>query len=82
MKKKNILKFKLGYSTPIYVKIPLGIKVSLYKQRKIALSSPYAQYLHIFTKKLRNLRFPDAYKKKGVRLWGQPIKLKVGKKTR
>ena len=81
-KKKRCLKLKLGFSAPVFLNIPTGIKVSLYKQRKITISGLNAQYLGIFKQKLRSLKFPDAYKKKGIRIWGELFKLKAGKKTR
>jgi large subunit ribosomal protein L6 len=81
-KKKQCLKLKLGYSAPVFLKIPSGIKISLYKQRKISISGLCTQYVRIFKHKLCSLKIPDAYKKKGIRIWGEVLKFKVGKKTR
>lgn len=81
-KKKKKLKFKLGYSVPIFIKIPNGIQISIYKFRKIKLTSISLHYLRVFKQILRNLRFPDIYKKKGVRFYKEIIKLKEGKKNR
>ena len=81
-KKKNILKFKLGYSTPIFIRIPTGILVSIYKFKKLKITSLSLHYLRIFKYILRNLRTPDVYKKKGVRFYKEIIKLKEGKKNR
>jgi len=81
-KKKRCLKFKLGYSTAVFLKIPTGIKVSIYKQRKISISGLYLQYVRNFKQQLQLLKMPDAYKKKGIRIWGELFKLKAGKKTR
>lgn len=81
-KKKRKLKFKLGFSKPVFLKIPKGISVSIYKLRKITISSLSLQYLRIFRQKLRLLRVPDSYKKKGIRYYKEIFKLKEGKKTR
>lgn len=81
-KKKNLLKFKLGFSAPYFLSIPKGIKISIYKQRKISILGISQQYVKQFVHKLQLLRLPDAYKQKGIRIWNKKIKLKIGKKTR
>lgn len=81
-KKKNKLKFKLGHSKASIITIPPGINVSIFKLRKITLTSVSSQYLRIFKHQLRKLREPDPYKKKGVRFYKEVIKLKEGKKSR
>ena len=81
-KKKKKLKFKLGFSKPVFLTIPKGISVSIYKLRKITISSLSLQYLRLFRQNLRMLRIPDSYKKKGVRFYKEIFKLKEGKKTR
>ena len=81
-KKLNILKFKIGYSNPNYIKIPNGIKVSIYKFKKITISSISLIYLRNFKYCLRRLKIPDPYKKKGIRFYKEVIKLKEGKKSK
>jgi ribosomal protein L6P/L9E len=67
-KKKQTLKFKLGYSTPYYLTIPKGIKVSIYKQRKIVVFGVNEQYIKNFIYIIRSLKWPDVYKQKGIKL--------------
>lgn len=81
-KKKKNLKFKLGFSKPIFIKIPTGVIVSIYRLRKIAILGLSLQKLHIFKQKLRLLKEPDSYKKKGVRFYKEILSFKQGKKTR
>lgn len=81
-KKLNILKFKIGYSKPSYIKIPKGIYVSIYKLKKITISSISLIYLRNFKYLLRCLKIPDPYKKKGIRFYKEIIKLKEGKKSK
>jgi len=67
-KKKNCLKFKLGFSVPIFVRIPNGIKISIYKQKRFSISSLNLHCMRIFAQKLKTLKPIDVYKRKGVRL--------------
>jgi len=55
-KKKNKLKFKLGYSTPYYINIPNGIRVSIFKQRKLVIFGVNQQCIKNFIFNIRNLR--------------------------
>ena len=81
-KKFNILKFKIGYSRPSYIKIPKGIYVSIYKLKRITIFSISLSYLRNFKYLLRCLKIPDPYKKKGIRFYKEMIKLKIGKKSK
>lgn len=70
----------LGYSHPIEFRLPPGVTASSdQKQVQITLSSADKQQLGQVAASLKSLRFPDAYKGKGVRYSGQRLKLKVGK---
>ena len=74
------LVFALGYSHPIEVQLPEGVKASVdQKQVQITLSGVDKQQVGQVAASLRALRPPDAYKGKGVRYAGQRLKLKVGK---
>lgn len=76
----NKLIFTLGYSHPIEVQLPEGIKASVDpKQTQITLFGIDKQQLGQLAGSLRSLRFPDAYKGKGIRYIGEKLKLKVGK---
>jgi len=70
----------LGYSHPIEVQLPEGIKASVdTKQTQITLFGIDKQQLGQIAENIRCLRKPDAYKGKGVRYSGEKLKLKVGK---
>src|SRR4030043_2421391 len=74
------LVFALGYSHPIEIQLPEGIKASVdAKQIKITLIGIDKQKLGQVAASLKALRFPDAYKGKGIRYSGERLKLKVGK---
>jgi large subunit ribosomal protein L6 len=76
----NKLVFALGYSHPIHFQLPEGIKASVdAKQVQITLNGIDKQQIGQIAGSLRALRFPDAYKGKGIRYAGERIKLKVGK---
>ncbi|MCX5720226.1 MAG: 50S ribosomal protein L6, partial [Nitrospirae bacterium] len=70
----------LGYSHPIEVQLPEGIKASVdTKQTQITLFGIDKQQLGQIAENIRCLRKPDAYKGKGVRYSGEKLKLKAGK---
>lgn len=76
----NKLIFALGYSHPIEFQLPEGIKASVdAKQTQISLQGIDKQQIGQVASSLKALRFPDAYKGKGVRYSGERLKLKVGK---
>lgn len=79
-KKKNILKFKLGFSKVDSIFIPQGIHASVFNSKKLALFSTSLQKLVLFRNKIRFLKIPDPYKMKGIRFYKEIIKLKQGKK--
>lgn len=81
--------FALGYSHPIDFPLPDGVeakaervasKASIQQyQTTLTLSSIDKQKLGQVAAEMYRLRKPDAYKGKGVRYAGVPIKLKPGK---
>jgi large subunit ribosomal protein L6 len=76
----NKLVFSLGYSHPIEIQLPEGIKASVdAKQTKITLVGIDKEQLGQVAASLKALRAPDAYKGKGIRYSGEKLKLKVGK---
>jgi large subunit ribosomal protein L6 len=74
------LTLTLGYSHPIQVPLPEGIKASVdAKQTTITLTGIDKQQLGQLAENLRTLRPPDSYKGKGIRYSGERLKLKAGK---
>jgi large subunit ribosomal protein L6 len=76
----NKLVLSLGYSHPVEVQLPEGIKASVdAKQTKITLVGIDKEQIGQVAASLKALRLPDAYKGKGIRYSGEKLKLKVGK---
>ena len=81
--------FALGYSHPIEFPLPEGVEAKAERlpakssiqqyQTTLTLSSIDKQKLGQVAAEMHKLRKPDAYKGKGVRYAGVPIKLKPGK---
>lgn len=75
----NTINFTLGYSHPVKYVLPNGVTATVDKQTKIILSSADKEVLGQTAANIIALRYPDAYKGKGIRYAGQVIKLKPGK---
>ena len=81
--------FSLGYSHPIEFSLPEGVEAKAERlttksgiqqyQTTLTLSSIDKQKLGQTAANMHKLRKPDAYKGKGVRYAGVPLKLKPGK---
>lgn len=74
------LAFQLGFSHPVKVKKPNGIKFSIDKNI-ITVFGIDKQSVGEAAAKIRRIRPPDPYKGKGVRYLGEVIKKKEGKKA-
>jgi len=76
----NKLVLTLGYSHPVEVQLPEGIKASVdAKQILLTLTGIDKHQLGQLAENLRVLRPPDSYKGKGIRYSGEHLKLKAGK---
>lgn len=76
----NKLGFTLGYSHPVEFDLPAGVTATVdEKQTTITLSGIDKQVLGQAASNIKDLRYPDAYKGKGIRYQGERIKLKAGK---
>lgn len=73
------LMFDMGYSHRIKIKMPKEIKVKSSKG-KILVFSKNKERLGLFVAMIKDLRYPDPYKGKGIIFLGEERKLKVGKK--
>lgn len=71
---------KLGYSHPIYFKIPSKIKIFSLKFTTLFLSSYSYQQLTLSASKIRSNKVPEPYKGKGILYTNEKIILKEGKK--
>jgi len=72
--------FALGFSHPVNIEIPKGLKVTAEKNL-ITVSGPSKEAVGEFTAKLRALKKPEPYKGKGMRYDTEVIKRKQGKKS-
>ncbi|MFZ2521908.1 MAG: 50S ribosomal protein L6 [Minisyncoccia bacterium] len=78
--KSNNLVLALGFSHPVIVSIPEGIKVTAEKN-VISVTGIDKELVGEFTASVRSLKKPEPYKGKGMRYEGEVIKRKQGKKT-
>lgn len=78
--KGNIIVLYLGYSHPIELEIPEGLKVSLEKSN-ILISGIDKQKVGQFAADIRRYRKPEPYKGKGIRYEGEHIRRKAGKRA-
>jgi large subunit ribosomal protein L6 len=70
----------LGFSHPVNVAIPEGLKVTAEKNL-ITITGINKELVGEFTASVRALKKPEPYKGKGMRYEGEVIKRKQGKKT-
>ncbi|MGB9665798.1 MAG: 50S ribosomal protein L6 [Candidatus Cryosericum sp.] len=71
----------VGYSHPVSMKIPEGIKVEVTDNVKIAMTGADAVKLGQFAQIVRKVRVPDHYKGKGIRYADEKVRIKAGKKA-
>lgn len=70
----------LGFSHPVVVDIPEGLKVTAEKNN-ITVSGPDKESVGQFSSKIRALKKPEPYKGKGMRYSDEVIRRKQGKKS-
>ncbi|MCY9787523.1 50S ribosomal protein L6 [Nocardiopsis sp. EMB25] len=73
------LEFSLGYSHPVVVEPPEGIKFRVEKPTLLHVEGIDKQLVGQVAANIRGLRRPDPYKAKGVRYQGEHIRRKAGK---
>lgn len=77
---KNFLSLALGFSHEIKYAIPAGITIACEKPTSIAISGFDKRLIGQVAAEIRALRKPEPYKGKGVRLEGEYVRSKEGKK--
>ncbi|CAG8951173.1 hypothetical protein HYFRA_00007919 [Hymenoscyphus fraxineus] len=70
---------KVGYSHPIELPVPAGVKASTPQPTRILLEGVEKEVLLQFAAKIRVWRKPEPYKGKGIFVNGETIKLKAKK---
>jgi large subunit ribosomal protein L6 len=73
------LEFALGYSHPVTVEPPDGIKFTVETPTRFTVEGIDKQRVGEVAANIRKLRKPDPYKGKGVRYQGEQVRRKVGK---
>ncbi len=74
------LVLSLGYSHPVPVEPPAGIKLSVDKsQRLVTVEGVDKQVVGEIAAKIRSLRPPEPYKGKGIHYQGEKVRRKAGK---
>ena len=77
--KGKTLNLLLGFSHPVNMPIPEGLKVSVEANTKLSIEGVDKQSVGQFAADIRSLRPPEPYKGKGVRYDDEHIRRKVGK---
>lgn len=77
--KGNTLVLHLGYSHPIELEAPEGIKIEVPSATQITVSGADKQLVGETAAKIREFRIPDPYKGKGVKYEGEVLRLREGK---
>jgi len=75
----NTLNLALGYSHPIDIPAPEGIKISVDQNTKITITGPNKQTVGDIAALIRSKRPPEVYKGKGIKYEGEHIRRKAGK---
>jgi len=73
------LRIAIGFSHPVEVPIPEGIKASVDRNVLVRLEGASRQQVGQFAADLRGIRPPEPYKGKGIRYVGERVRRKVGK---
>lgn len=73
------LEFSLGYSHPILIEAPEGIKFAVDGNTKFSIEGIDKQLVGQIAANIRRLRKDDPYKGKGIRYEGEQVRRKVGK---
>lgn len=79
--KGNVLDLALGYSHPILYTLPAGIKVDIQEGTKVEISGADKEAVGKVAAEVKSYYPVEPYKGKGVRLVGQFVRRKEGKKT-
>src|SRR3989338_7705892 len=78
--KGDMLHLALGFSHPVVVAIPAGLKVTTEKG-VITISGIDKDLVGQFSAKIRAMKEPEPYKGKGIRYSDEVVRRKQGKKT-
>lgn len=77
----NKINVNAGFSHPVEVIVPSDLKVEQVNATEIAISGIDKQKVSELAANIRKLRKPEPYKGKGIRLKGEYVRRKEGKKA-
>ena len=77
----NKIVINAGYSHPVEIIVPEGIKAELVSNTEITLSGIDKQKVSEFAANVRKVRKPEPYKGKGIRYKDEYVRRKEGKKA-
>lgn len=75
----SVLSLNVGFTHPVEMPLPSGVKASIEKQTIITLSCSDKQLLGQFAADIRGIKPPEPYKGKGIKYSGEKILRKEGK---
>ncbi|MBQ7140795.1 MAG: 50S ribosomal protein L6 [Bacilli bacterium] len=79
--KGDKLVINAGYSHPVELEVPAGLKVEGVSNTEITVKGIDKQAVGEFAANIRKVRQPEPYKGKGIRYKGEHIRRKEGKKA-
>jgi len=77
--KGNKLVLNIGFSHPVEVDVPEGLKVSIPAATRIEISGIDKQKVGEFAARIRRIYPPEPYKGKGIRYLKEEVRKKLGK---
>jgi len=78
--KGNTIVFALGFSHPVVVNIPEGLK-AVFEKNNLTISGIDKEEVGAFAANIRDYKRPEPYKGKGIRYQGEVVVIKQGKKS-
>ena len=75
------LTLNVGYSNPVVMTVPAGLKAEQISNTEITISGIDKQKVAEFAANIRKIRQPEPYKGKGIRYKGEIVHRKEGKKA-
>ena len=76
----NKLVLSLGFSHPVEMDVPAGLKAVVENNTSITITGADKQLLGQFASEVRSFRKPEPYKGKGIKYFDEVIRRKEGKK--
>ncbi|GJL56538.1 MAG: 50S ribosomal protein L6 [Nitrospirales bacterium] len=73
------LTFNVGFSHPVLLDLPEGVKATVDKQTVVSLKGIDKRLVTQVAAKIRMVKSPDVYKQKGIKYSGEALRKKAGK---